>query len=268
MGLAEEMDPQLDPEVEARLLGALARLRPDDDPDPTDSPAMPPAVWARMEQAIAHESGRRMGTVVELAPRRRTLRWVGPLVAVSAVVLGVVVVTNQSSETGDVIASDTSMVAEAPAADAAVAKAAPEAIVQAGFVPPAMTVVDSTQDFTPATLKAGVTSVLEQLGVTTMSDMATMTPSPITPPADEAVLRECVTEITDSPTSQALIVIRASYDGAEAGVVVVPAVMMGDVATVDRAQISDPTVHIFVVGPRCGTQPAQVISHVLHAIGQ
>jgi hypothetical protein len=73
--------------------------------------------------------------------------------------------------------------------------------------------------------------------------------------------------LTQSPTSQALIVIRATYDGAEAGVVVIPAVMMGDISTVDISQISDPTLHIFVVGPQCGAQPTQVISHVLHAIG-
>jgi hypothetical protein len=65
-----------------------------------------------------------------------------------------------------------------------------------------------------------------------------------------------------------LIVIRTTYEGAEAGVVVIPAVMMVDISTVDMSQISDPTLHIFVVGPRCGAEPAQVITHVLHAIGQ
>lgn len=259
--MADELDPTLDPEVQARLLGALARLRPTDPPV-----AMPPAVWSRMEKAIAHESGRRMGQVIEVAPRRRALRWAGPLVAVSAAVLGVVVLTNLPTDSGDVIASDTAMVAEAPADDAPVAKGAPGGIVQAGFIPPAMTIVDSSQDFTPATLKAGVTSILEQLGVRTPADMGAMTA--VTPPADEMTLRECVTDITQSPRSQALIVIRATYDGAEAGVVVIPTVMMGDVSALDLTQISDPTLHIFVVGPQCGAQPAQVISHVLHAIGQ
>ena len=252
--MADELDPQLDPDVEARVLGALAGLRPDADPDP----AVPPAVWARMERAIAHEAGLRTGTVVELAPRRRMLKWAGPLVAVSAVVLGVVVMTNLPGQQADVVADG----------EVAMAADAPRAVLQAGFVPPAMTVVDSAENFTPTSLRSGVTAVLEKLGVTSMGDMQKMATASAAPDVDETTLRECVTELTQSPTSQALIVIRATYDGAEAGVVVIPAVMMGDISTVDLSQISDPTLHIFVVGPQCGAQPAQVISHVLHAVGQ
>ncbi len=262
--MAEPIDPDLDPEVEARVREALARLRPDDDPDPSGSPSMPPAVWGRMERAIAHESGRREGTVVELAPRRRPLRWAGPLVAVSAVVLGVVVITNLPDQSGEVIASDTAVMAEAPAAKLAT----PGAVLQAGFIPPAMTVVDSTQNFTPESLRAGVTSVLEQVGIRSVADVGAMTAAPIEPPAEEVALRECVTDLTQSATSQALIVIHATYEGKDAGVVVIPAVMMGDVATLDLARMSDPTLHIFVVGPRCGDEPATVLTHVLHAIGE
>lgn len=253
--MADELDPQLDPEVEARVLGALAGLRPDADP----APPVPPAVWARMERALAHESGLRTGAVVELAPRRRMLTWAGPLVAVSAVVLGIVVMTNLPGRQADVVADGEVAV---------VAAAAPKAVLQAGFVPPAMTVVDSAENFTPDSLRSGVTAVLEKLGVTSVGDLQMMASASPAPDVDLPTLRECVTELTQSPTSQALIVIRASYDGAEAGVVVIPAVMMGDISTVDMSQISDPTLHIFVVGPQCGAQPAQVISHVLHAVGQ
>ena len=256
--MADELDPKLDPDVEARVLDALARLRPEEEPDPPTSPAIPPQVWARMERAIAHESGLRTGTVVELAPRRRMLKWAGPLVAVSAVVLGVVVMTNLPGQQADVVADG----------EIAIAADAPRAVVQAGFVPPAMTVVDSAENFTPTSLRAGVTSVLEKFGVRTMGDMQKMATASAAPGVDDTTLRECVTQLTQSPTSQALIVIRATYDGAEAGVVVIPAVMMGDISTVDMSQISDPTLHIFVVGPQCGAQPAQVISHVLHAVGQ
>lgn len=260
--MAEELDPVLDPDVETSLRAALTRMRV----DPAD-PVMPPAVWDRLEHAIAHESGRRMGTVVELVPRRRALRWVGPLVAVSAVVLGVMVVTNLPTESADVIASGTGVV-DSPD-QAPVAKAAsPGALAQAGFVPPTMTIVDSAQNFTPESLRAGVSSVLEQLGIRSVADLDDMTPPPTEPPADQAALRACVTDLTASPTSQALIVIRATYQGDEVGVVVIPAVMMGNVTTLDLSQISDPTLHIFVVGPQCGAQPAQVITHVLHAVGQ
>lgn len=254
--MADELDPRLDPDVEARVLDALARLRPEVAPDPPTSPVIPPQVWARMERAIAHESGLRTGTVVELAPRRRMLKWAGPLVAVSAVVLGVVVMTNLPGQRADVVA------------DAETSMEAPKSVVQAGFVPPAMTVVDSAENFTPTSLRAGVTAVLEKFGVRTMGDMQKMATASAAPGVDDTTLRECVTQLTQSPTSQALIVIRATYDGAEAGVVVIPAVMMGDISTVDMSQISDPTLHIFVVGPQCGAQPAQVISHVLHAVGQ
>jgi len=271
--VADELDPRLDPEVEARVIDALARLRPDEDPDPPTTSAIPPQVWARMERAIAHESGLRTGTVVELAPRRRALKWAGPLVAVSAVTLGVVVLTNLPTESPDVVASNTAVVAEAPPADepeaaAPLAKAtSPESIVQAGFIPPALGVVDSPENFTPDSLRAGVTEVLETLGVRSAADMQSMALTPAEPPVDEVALRECVTELTQSPTSQALLVIRATYDGAQAGVVVIPAVMMTDVGALDLTQISDPTLHIFVVGPQCGAEPAQVISHVLHSIG-
>jgi hypothetical protein len=166
--------------------------------------------------------------------------------------------TNLPGQQADVVADG----------ETAMAAAAPKAVLQAGFVPPTMTVVDSAENFTPASLRAGVSAVLEKLGVRSMGDMQKMATASPAPDVDQSALRECVTELTESPTSQALIVIRATYDGAEAGVVVIPAVMMGDISTVDMSRISDPTLHIFVVGPQCGAQPAQVISHVLHAVGQ
>ena len=260
--MAEELDPVLDPDVETALRAALSRL------GTAPESTMPTQVWDRLERAIAHESGRRMGVVVEVVPRRRALRWVAPLVAVSAVVLGVMVVANLPADSGDVVASGGADVIASSESVAPLAKAASPSIAQAGFVPPTMTIVDSAQDFTPESLRAGVTAVLDQLGVRSVADLDEMAPPPSEPPADEAALRECVTDITESATSQALIVIRATYEGDEAGVVVIPAVMMGDVTTLDLSRISDPTLHIFVVGPQCGAQPARVITHVLHTVGR
>ena len=164
-------------------------------------------------------------------------------------------------------------------------------VMQAGFVPPAVTVMSSGTDYTPNNLTTTVTKVLEKVGVRAPSDYfrvpiqkmmmgksGDMTQS-------EKTLRDCITAITQSETSQALIVDRATYMGKDAGVIVIPFAMFDGMDSVPSdpdspdngervswgekilARSSDLGVlDIWVVGPDCGTVAFDVYSHVTHSL--
>ena len=93
-------------------------------------------------------------------------------------------------------------------------------------------------------------------------------------------LRKCVTEITNSESSQALFVDRATYQGRDAGVIVIPMAMFTgmDAATTsgERAQLRSrllslwgrtlSALDVWVVGPDCGNLALDVYSHVSHSL--
>lgn len=314
---------------EARVRAALANLTHLTEGAPTGDP-VPADVWARMERALSAEAAERVlvragvaeGTVADLGAERtrrrqpRAIRWTAPLVAVSAVVLGVAVVTNiNQSEPPVVVAGEAQPVSEeiapaqaapaevssdaeaaAPAPEpAAVAEAAPQ-VVQAGFIPPARKVMATAENFTSDQLTNQVASVLTTLGIDEVADIEAMPVEEIAsaevsgtdPSAAEraanatadasatvampmmvsepSVLRECITDITESSASQALVVLLGRFNGEEAGVVVIPTPMMTDATSAHFDSVSDPTMHIYVVGTGCGASPARVLVHVLHSL--
>ncbi|MFM1917380.1 MAG: hypothetical protein RJB01_895 [Actinomycetota bacterium] len=317
---------------EARVRAALENLTHLTESAPSDD-HVPADVWARMERALSAEAAERAlvragvaeGTVADLGAERtrrrqpRAIRWTAPLVAVSAVVLGVAVVTNiNQSEppvvvageaqqvTGEiapaegtpVAASDEAEGAAAPPADAQVAAEAAPQVVQAGFIPPARKVMATEENFTSDQLTSQVATVLSTLGIDEVADIEAMPVEEIasadvaipdaqaaeraaestTDPAGDAtvampmmvsepqVLRECITDITESSASQALVVLLGRFNGEEAGVVVIPTPMMTDATSAHFDSVSDPTMHIYVVGTGCGASPARVMVHVLHSL--
>jgi hypothetical protein len=68
--------------------------------------------------------------------------------------------------------------------------------------------------------------------------------------ADLGALRDCITGIMHSSGSTALIVDRATFDGGDAGIVIVP--QAGEVS-------------VWIVGPACTSQAPRILRHVLHA---
>lgn len=325
-----DMSNTLSAAQEARVRAALADLTHLTEGAPVDDP-VPADVWDRMERAISAEAAERAvvraavaeGTVADLGAERkrrrqpRAIRWTAPLVAVSAVVLGIAVVNNINQATPPVVVAgeapdaangttaDAPVQAEpevaaaaAPAPEpAAVAESAPQ-VVQAGFIPPARKVMATAENFTSDQLTDQVADVLTALGIDEVADIEAMPVEEIasdeitgtdSPESDSAarsatgeatdaaaempmmvsqpeVLRECITDITESSASQALVVLLGRFNGEEAGVVVIPTPMMTDATVAHFDSVSDPTMHIYVVGTGCGASPARVMVHVLHSL--
>lgn len=235
---------------------------------------MPEGVWEHIQTALSLESAE---SVIDLTePRQRSLgtKWVGGLVAASVTLLAVGIGANILTSTGS-SNTDPSPI---------VAGATPE-LVQAGFVPPAVTVTASGEDYSPQNLTATVTRALNRVGVTTPLDyfrvpvkkMATTTPSGMM--QNESTLRNCITELTKSETSQALLVDRGTYLGKEAGIVIIPFAMakgMDSVPnTAERFAVGQAILgkdsylsflDIWVVGPGCGTVAFDVYSHITFSL--
>ena len=91
-------------------------------------------------------------------------------------------------------------------------------------------------------------------------------------------LRSCVTEITQSESSQAIFVDRATFEGMDAGVIVIPMAMfegmdtlatsddrMKFAATLESSGTDLGALDVWVVGPGCGSVALDVYSHVSHS---
>ncbi len=144
------------------------------------------------------------------------------------------------------------LAAEAPAADAA---------------QPAKMVMASNINYTEAGLTSQVTQLLDRVDVHSAQEAALMPAQPVQLPIDDGftrswdTLRECLTWLAKSANAQALVVDRARFEGAEAGVVVAPA------GTVDPATSPPPTstidastgdLDVWVVKPDCPTVEAVI----------
>ena len=225
----------------ARTLGELDFLHPDRVEDSAEQ--MPDWVWTRLQDALAAE-----GATSSSRRPSRIVRWGGGLVAasVAVVALGLAVTTFQGDSTdGAIVAGDAATsqesaelpgeapgVAEALAAPEADVLAQPGMMSFAGMVPPALRLVDSQTDYTPSSLRAQVSDVLEQVGVMPTSAEQVMEPAPAEMampdvPVDGFLsspesLRDCITKLTTWSTSTALMVDRSSFEGQDASVVVAP----------------------------------------------
>lgn len=268
------------PSVQDQVRAALGQWGADLSREPHES--VPEDTWARILAAVdsaqqAEELSAAVGQPV-VSHRRRILpgsRWTTPLVAASVVGLALVVATavvgNRSANDPAVVASDAGV--ESPdassfeAAEALEVAASPSTaprIVQAGFIPPARKVMDLSGELNSSELAQTVDAILEDAGVIEPTDVLEMPEEEWVAGSDGMtsdlqVLRDCVTKVTKVETSQALLVLRANVNGADAGLIVVPEFMvdMNEMAGMDTEkmrrmgrQVAMTT--IYVVEPTCG----------------
>ena len=261
--------------------------------------AMPTSVWEHISTTLSLESADRIvpdspaalgsdPAVRELNSYRKHRvggKWVGGLVAASvtlfAVGIGVNVLNSDTSDQNLVVAGAQSAQSDSPAA------ASPQ-VIQAGFVPPAVEVIESGSDYNSTNLRDNVTRLLSKLGInkpmdifmTPMTDMASKKMTKATGMTGSLKsLRNCLNEITKSESSQAIFVDRATFQGMDAGVIVIPMVMFKGMDTLttsdDRMKFAYDlessgadlgALDVWVVGPDCGTLALDVYSHVSHSL--
>ena len=244
--------------------------------------AMPEDVWQRLRAMIDTEAAARAvagyDNVVALPPARgasRGMRWAGGLVAASVAVVAVGLTVSTLRNTGDEAAvavggSPSTAMSVAPTnelARAADTAAAPEALaaqaVPIATTPAARMVLASRTDYQPDQLQGQVVALVKNAGFTTVEEaMAKQMPAAAMPVEDGftaswQALRTCLTWLTDSADSQALIVDRGTYAGSDAGVIVAPAVTPDadpDPATPNPTLTVDTrygAFDVWVVNPEC-----------------
>lgn len=259
----DDVDPD-DLAFVERLLARQDYLRPDDAPRgapsaPADGAGgpMPDEVWQRLAAALEAQSTIPVSGAGR-ARASRPARWAGGLVAAGVAVVavgigvtvlgtggGTAVVAGSALDEGAArtakVASASAFAADeiAPAAasgesgsqDFVAGSGAADATVVPAVAPAARMVLDSRTDYQPARLQGQVVSLVKQAGFTTLRDATTkQMPTPAMPVEDGftgswSELRDCVTWLTNSAESQALVVDRGTYVGQDAGVVVAPAVL-------------------------------------------
>jgi hypothetical protein len=250
------------------------------DPNRVTPEPMPDAVWEQLNTVLSLEQASRSGggasSEILSFPTggRRRLNLTSGLIAASVAFLavGLAVVALRPTATSDVVAGSTansdagSVVAESDA------KSAPQ-ILQAGFVPPARAVTQSDMAYTPENVVGQIDSMIDGFGMSSPLEMLTMD-SPKTMKkamrtsgfmASEEKLRNCITMLTKSDQSQALIVDRARYMGSDAGVIVIPAFMAIDISSPPPSNMPI-TLDIWVVGPNCGEQDGAVLRRFTHTL--
>jgi hypothetical protein len=250
------------------------------DPNRITPEPMPDEVWEQLSTVLSLEQASRSGggasSEILSFPTagRRRLNLTSGLIAASVAFLavGLAVVALRPTATSDVVAGSTansdagSVVAESGA------KSAPQ-ILQAGFVPPARAVTQSDMAYTPENVVGQIDSMIDGFGMSSPLDMLTMD-SPKTMKkakrtsgfmASDEKLRNCITMLTKSDQSQALIVDRAQYMGSDAGVIVIPAFMAIDISSPPPSNMPI-TLDIWVVGPNCGERDGAVLRRFTHTL--
>lgn len=247
---------------------------------------MPDFVWEQLSTVLALEQASRTGggagSEILSFPTggRRRLNLTSGLIAASVALLavGIAVVALRPTASTDVVAG--SVVADAaPQSDAAASAPLPESalgspeVLQAGFVPPARAVTQTDMAYTPENVVGQIDALLDGYGMDSAAEMMAMQSPPAMKKAmrtngfmasDEA-LRNCITMLTQSERSQALIVDRAEYMGSDAGVIVIPAFMAIDISTPPPSELPV-TLDIWVVGPNCGEQDGAVLRRFTHTL--
>ena len=263
---------------------------------------MPTSVWEHIATTLSLESADRVvpdspaalgsdPAVLELDSYRKHRiggKWVGGLVAASVTLLAVGIGVNVlSSDTVDQNSVVAGAEAESDQSQGALAAASPQ-VIQAGFVPPAVQVMESGNDYNSTNLRDNVTLLLSKIGIkkpmdifmAPMKDMNSLKMTKATGMTGSLEsLRKCLNEITKSESSQAIFVDRATFQGMDAGVIVIPMAMFKGMDTLttngDRMKFATElessgvdlgALDVWVVGPNCGTVAFDVYSHVSHSL--
>ena len=272
---------ELSPQEQAEVAAALAQVRflaSADSPaaTETDISSMPADVWDRLVAAL--DSQPTLASVTPLRPRRRLLPGLAAAaVAVIALGVGVSVMRPAASDVADgpVVAaapSDEPSTSEAKAA--APAAAAADETVQApppsdgpmvgaaapqtrAMIMPTRFLMSSGTEYTTGALDQQVDGLLQKVGAASpVLASAVPTPTSMTPvgtggfTSDLVALRECITGVMHSTASAALVVDRATFDGGDAGIIIVP---------------QTDQVDVWIVGPDCSRQAPAVLHHMMHA---
>ena len=257
---------------------------------------MPVNVWEQIATTLSLESADR---IVPDSPaalgsdpafrelenyRKRRIggKWVGGLVAASvtlfAVGIGVNVLNSDTTDPNSVVAGE----------ETTSLSVAPPQIIQAGFVPPTVEIMESGNDYNSANLKDNIARLLSKIGINRPMDMYmapihTMDFKKMTMATGMTgsleSLRNCLNEITQSKSSQAILVDRATYQGMDAGVIVIPVAMfqgmdlittsddrMKFATNLESSGVDLGALDVWVVGPNCGTLALDVYSHVSHSL--
>lgn len=283
-GADDDVDPEALAAVQ-RALGHLDFLRPSDDAaaGPSTDEPMPEWVWARISAALAAEQEH---TDAPVRPARsRLARWGGGLVAASVAVLAIGVgVTAFRDTSGTVVAgeapaadAEVAMMAgpasaeaeeaadataesgslTAGAAPSARTLAAPRSLSFAG-IPPIRKILGTSTDYEPEAMEGQVTATLEDAGV--MPSAPLPDPSPVVEvPADMSTetmdrsvlksadaLRDCVTQLTQTQQSTALVLDQSRFRGQEASIIVAPDYQDATSGSPDLT-----ILEVFVVDPDC-----------------
>jgi hypothetical protein len=245
------------------------------DPNRVTPEPMPDEVWEQLNTVLSLEqasrSGGGAGSEILSFPTagRRRLNLTSGLIAASVAFLavGLAVVALRPTATSDVVAGST-----ASSTAGSTAQSAPQ-VLQAGFVPPARAVTQSDMAYTPENVVRQIDSMIDGFGMSSPMEMLTMqSPKSMKKAmrtsgfmASDEKLRNCITMLTKSDQSQALIVDRAQYMGSDAGVIVIPAFMAIDISSPPPSTMPI-TLDIWVVGPNCGEQDGAVLRRFTHTL--
>lgn len=261
---------------QAFIRGLLGTGRPLPDGTDLDAPVagvparMPDEVWARLERAIHAEAAAREAGITAPsadtaidgpadvvsfadAAERRALRKQPrvyfALAAAGALVFGgTVVMQTIQSRTPD-----------PSAVSAAVERSAVEVgsadVQQAGANAPSRRVMATGVDYQPTTMASQISNTFTKIGAANkqaIRELGTTGPATIGSTgftADAGSMRKCIDLLVDPDGVQALLVVRATYRGVDAGVIVVDEddINPGAGTSAD----GDPVVHVYVVGPQC-----------------
>jgi hypothetical protein len=166
-----------------------------------------------------------------------------------------------SEPTADEVAAAGAAPAVTPTAglDATPAAAPPTVQTRSSVVQAARVVTDSGRAYAHEQLPDQVTQLLETVGVEDSGDIAAVPLATALPNEDGFTdswteLRDCITWLTSDADSQAVVVDRGTFDGAEAGVVVAPAVPAPDPSSpAPTMSLATPSglLNVWVIDPSC-----------------
>ena len=253
---ASEIDPALPADVEARLRAALG-------PE-----AMPPEVWTRLERALHREAADRApaGGTAEVVPMRRRRPMLAGLLGAAAAVVAVAVlvptVVQRNAEEAAPVAAPKMNAGSASAMALMAAPpmdAAPMDAASMGADMPARQVIASGRSYSAGDMTQDIAALVDSVGAGHARLLSSVSQEPT--PTEGASgftatldgVTACVQALTASTERQALVIDRATFNGKDAAIVIVPS------AIDPSAPMTQ--IDVWVVGPDCSTAHASVVWH-------
>lgn len=292
-GMDDGAEVPLDDDVQARLTAALSSTgpMPDDVWRRLESALSDESAARRAAEAAVPLTAAGTGTDL-LAPRRRRTPLLAGLVAAAAAVVAVAVIAPQltGGGGGELVATEAAPVASAaraaadapapkepaplaaaaPPADGAApsapapvaAEAAPVASMRSRSDAPfaARQVMRSGTDYTAETIDQAVMTLVDTVDASHARLMSSVAQEPDPTEGDTGFtatvegIAGCLRALTAAADRQALLIDRATFQGADAGIVVVPVGLAASDHSTPFQQID-----IWVVTPDCGTAANPVV---------